>query len=126
MVLLNRDKNAKVRIVKFNHEQILVSLPSETSISLTHRAMTLTHKQKEKATEPVKRHDKDTGSSEYQIALFTEQIKRLTTHLKKNKKDFHSRRGLLKMVSKRKKLMNYLKQTNEKSYKTVVKSLGLK
>lgn len=105
---------------------MLVPLPSETSISLTHSAMTLTHKQKEKATEPVKRHDKDTGSSEYQIALFTEQIKRLTTHLKKNKKDFHSRRGLLKMVSKRKKLMNYLKQTNEKSYKAVIKSLGLK
>jgi small subunit ribosomal protein S15 len=87
--------------------------------------MTLTHKQKEKAAESVKRHDKDTGSPEYQIALFTEQIKKLTTHLKKNKKDFHSRRGLLKMVSKRKKLMSYLKQTNEKSYKGVVKNLGL-
>lgn len=87
--------------------------------------MALTHKQKEKAAESVKRHDKDTGSPEYQIALFTEQIKKLTTHLKKNKKDFHSRRGLLKMVSKRKKLMSYLKQTNEKSFKGVVKSLGL-
>jgi small subunit ribosomal protein S15 len=87
--------------------------------------MALTHKQKEKVAEPVRRHDKDTGSPEYQIALFTEQIKKLTTHLKKNKKDFHSRRGLLKMVSKRKKLMSYLKQTNEKSYKGVVKKLGL-
>jgi len=87
--------------------------------------MALTHKQKEKAAESVKRHDKDTGSPEYQIALFTDQIKKLTTHLKKNKKDFHSRRGLLKMVSKRKKLMLYLKQTNEKSYKGVVKKLGL-
>jgi small subunit ribosomal protein S15 len=55
-------------------------------------AMALTHKQKEKVTSPVKRHEKDTGSPEYQIALFTEQIKKLTTHLKKNKKDFHSRR----------------------------------
>ena len=87
--------------------------------------MALTHKQKEKAVEPVRRHDKDTGSPEYQIALFTEQIKKLTTHLKKNKKDFHSRRGLLKMVAKRKRLMSYLKQTNEKLYKGMVKSLGL-
>ena len=87
--------------------------------------MALTHKQKEKAVEPVRRHNKDTGSPEYQIALFTEQIKKLTTHLKKNKKDFHSRRGLLKMVAKRKRLMSYLKQTNEKLYKGMVKSLGL-
>jgi|SRR3989344_3725563 len=92
---------------------------------LPNATMALTHKQKEKVTGAVKRHDKDTGSPEYQIALFTEQIKKLTTHLKKNKKDFHSRRGLLKMVSKRKKLMGYLEKTNEKSYKTVLKSLGL-
>jgi small subunit ribosomal protein S15 len=88
--------------------------------------MALTNKQKEKVTKEVKRHDKDTGSPEYQIALFTETIKKLTAHLKKNAKDFHSRRGLLKMVSKRKKLMDYLKSTNEKSYKALVKKLGLK
>jgi len=87
--------------------------------------MALTHKQKEKVTGAVKRHEKDSGSPEYQIALFTEQIKKLTLHLKKNKKDFHSRRGLLKMVSKRKKLMSYLEQTNEKAYKAVVRTLGL-
>lgn len=87
--------------------------------------MALSHKQKEKATGSVKRHEKDTGSSEYQIALFTEQIKRLTSHLKKNKQDFHSRRGLLKMVSKRKKTMAYLQKTDEKAYKQVVKALGL-
>ena len=85
----------------------------------------MTHKQKEKVTGAVKRHEKDSGSPEYQIALFTEQIKKLTLHLKKNKKDFHSRRGLLKMVSKRKKLMSYLEQTNEKAYKAVVRTLGL-
>ena len=62
--------------------------------------MALTHKQKEKVTKAVKRHEKDTGSPEYQIAMFTEKIKKLTSHLKKNKKDFHSRRGLLKMVAK--------------------------
>jgi len=89
-------------------------------------AMALNAKQKVKATKEVVRHEKDTGSPEYQIALFSEQIKKLTTHLKKNAKDFHSRRGLLKMVSKRKKLMGYLQKTNEKSYKTLIKKLDLK
>lgn len=88
--------------------------------------MALTHKQKEKVTGGVKRHDKDTGSPEYQIAMFTERIKKLTSHLKKNKKDFHSRRGLLKMVAKRRKLMSYLEKTDEKSYKKIIKELGLK
>ncbi|MFA6047438.1 MAG: 30S ribosomal protein S15 [Parcubacteria group bacterium] len=88
--------------------------------------MALNAKQKERVTKEVKRHEKDTGSPEYQVALFTEKIKKLTLHLKKNKKDFHSRRGLLKMVSKRKKLMDYLKKTNEKAYKTLVKKLELK
>ncbi|MFC1622863.1 30S ribosomal protein S15 [Patescibacteria group bacterium] len=88
--------------------------------------MALTTKQKAKVTKTVQRHDTDTGSPEYQIALFTEKIKQLTSHLKKNKKDFHSRRGLLKMVSKRKKLMGYLKKTDEKAYKATIKKLGLK
>ncbi len=86
----------------------------------------LTHKQKEKVTKEVKRHEKDTGSPEYQIALFSERIKKLTDHLKKNKKDFHSRRGLLKMVAKRRKLMLYLEKSNEKAYKKLVKKLDLK
>ena len=88
--------------------------------------MALTGKQKEKITKDVKRHEKDSGSPEYQIALFTEQIKKLTAHLKKNAKDFHSRRGLLKMVSKRKKLMSYLEGKDEKAYKKLVKQLDLK
>lgn len=88
--------------------------------------MALTTKQKVKATKEIKRHDRDTGSPEYQIALFTEKIKKLTSHLKKNKKDFHSRRGLLKMVSKRKKLMEYLKRTKETNYKKTIKKLKLK
>jgi len=88
--------------------------------------MALNAKQKERVTKEVKRHEKDTGSPEYQIALFTEQIKKLTTHLKKNKKDFHSRRGLLKMVAKRKKLMNYFSQVNEAGYKKLIKKLELK
>jgi len=88
--------------------------------------MALNAKQKERATKEVKRHDKDSGSPEYQIALFTEKIKKLTGHLKKNKKDFHSRRGLLKMVSKRRKLMSYLQKSNEKVYKKLIKKLELK
>ncbi len=88
--------------------------------------MALTNKQKTKVTEPLRRHEKDTGSPEYQIALFTEQIRRLTLHLKKNKKDFHSRRGLLKMVAKRKKLLSYLERTNSKAHKALIKQLGLK
>lgn len=87
--------------------------------------MALTHAQKERVTKEVKRHEKDTGSPEYQIAMFTEKIKKLTAHLKKNKQDFHSRRGLLKMVSKRKKLLSYLESTDEKSAKSIRKKLGL-
>ncbi len=87
--------------------------------------MALTHAQKEKVTKGVKRHEKDTGSPEYQIAMFTEKIKKLTAHLKKNKQDFHSRRGLLKMVAKRKKLFAYLEKTDEKAAKGLKKTLGL-
>lgn len=90
------------------------------------KVMALNHKQKERVTKEVKRHEKDTGSPEYQIALFTEKIKKLTAHLKKNAKDFHSRRGLLKMVAKRRKLMEYLKKTDEKAYKATIKKLGIK
>lgn len=88
--------------------------------------MALTPKQKVRATKEVQRHDKDTGSPEYQIALLTEKIKKLTDHLKKNKKDFHSRRGLLRMVSRRKKLLDYLSRTDEKKRASIGKKLGLK
>ena len=86
----------------------------------------LTTRQKANATKDVKRHDKDSGSPEYQIALFTTRIKKLTGHLKRNKHDFHSRRGLLKMVAKRKRLLDYLAANDEKTYKDVTKKLGLK
>lgn len=88
--------------------------------------MTLTKQKKTKVIETSKTHEKDTGSPEVQISLFTEQIKKLTSHLKKNTKDNHSRRGLLKMVSKRKKLMTYLKGKDAKRYKKLVANLGLK
>ena len=88
--------------------------------------MALSTRQKANATKKFKRHETDSGSAEYQIALFTTKIKKLVSHLKKNSKDKHSRRGLLGMVSQRKKLMKFLKETNEKQYKKVVKNLGIK
>jgi small subunit ribosomal protein S15 len=81
---------------------------------------------KQKVIEPLKIHEKDTGSPEVQIAIFTEQIKRLTEHLKVHKKDEHSRRGLLKMVSKRRNLLDYLARKNKERYDAVVKKLGLR
>ncbi|KKU25790.1 MAG: 30S ribosomal protein S15, partial [Microgenomates group bacterium GW2011_GWA2_46_16] len=67
----------------------------------------------------------DTGSPEVQIALLTERIKELTAHLKLHKKDNHSRRGLLKMVSKRRRLLTYLRGSTEDRYKMLIKSLNL-
>lgn len=71
-------------------------------------------------------HKKDTGSPEVQIAVLSKQIEELSGHLKEHKKDNHSRRGLLKMVSKRRKLLSYLSKENETRYKKVIKTLGLK
>ena len=81
---------------------------------------------KTKLIKEHKVHDKDTGSSEVQIAIFTKQIEELAKHLKKHSKDNHSRRGLLKMVAKRRRLLDYLKSKDEKRYKKIVKKLGLK
>ena len=82
--------------------------------------------EKTKIIEKNKIHEKDTGSPEVQIALLTEEIERLTLHLKKHAKDLHSKRGLLKMVSDRRKLLSFLKEKNETRYKNVVKKSGLK
>ena len=86
----------------------------------------LATKTKQKVIEKYKLHEKDTGSSEVQIALITEEIKRLTTHLKDHPKDTHSRRGLLKMVSKRQALLKYLSDEDEKRYSSIIKKIGLK
>lgn len=86
----------------------------------------LKQEEKLKIIEDYKMHDADTGSASVQIVLITEEIKRLLSHLKKHPKDLHSKRGLLKMVSKRRKLMKYLKKENEKKYLEVVKKAGLK
>ncbi len=81
---------------------------------------------KKKIIEEHKVHKTDTGSAEVQISILTEEIKQLTSHLKKHPKDNHSRRGLLAMVSKRKKLLDWLKKENEKRYNKIIKQLKLK
>ncbi len=81
---------------------------------------------KANAIKDSKRHDTDTGSPEAQVALLTRQIDELATHLKKHKKDFHSRRGLLQMVADRRKHLKYLQRKDEKAYQGILKKLGLK
>jgi len=71
-------------------------------------------------------HDNDTGSPEVQIAILTKRINGLTEHLKEHKKDHHSRRGLLKMVGQRRRLLNYLKTADVERYRTITKKLKLR
>lgn len=71
-------------------------------------------------------HDKDTGSAEVQIAILSERIGYLTEHFRTHAKDHHSRRGLLKLVGKRRKLLDYLKTTNKERYDTVIGRLGIR
>ena len=70
--------------------------------------------------------DKDVGGSEFQITLFTNRIKKLTEHLKLNKKDENTRRGLMKLVGKRKRLLSYVKRKSNDNYESLIKSLGLR
>lgn len=86
----------------------------------------LDQKEKEKIISKYKLHGVDTGSPEVQIALFTEEIKRLLLHFKKHPKDLHSKRGLLKMVTKRRAILNYLKEENIKRHNNILKKVGLK
>lgn len=86
----------------------------------------MTVEKKQEIIKNFRRDEKDTGSSEVQIALLTERINELTEHLKVHKKDNHSRRGLLKMVGKRRNLLNYLAKKDEEAYKDLVKKLGLR
>jgi len=88
--------------------------------------MVLSTKVKAKVIKEVAVHDKDTGSADVQIALVSEEINKLASHLKKHPKDVHSKRGLIKMIIKRKKLLAYLKKDDEKRYSEVVKKIGLK
>ncbi|OGG68671.1 30S ribosomal protein S15 [Candidatus Kaiserbacteria bacterium RIFCSPLOWO2_02_FULL_56_11] len=86
----------------------------------------LTTKKKAAIMKDAARHDTDTGSAEVQIALLSKRIDELTKHLKKNTKDFHSRRGLLQMVADRRSHLRYLENSDKRRYNALVKKLGLK
>ena len=86
----------------------------------------MTRERKQEIIETFRRDEKDTGSPEVQIALLTERINELTEHFKIHKKDNHSRTGLLKMVGKRRNLLNYLAKKDINRYREVVKELGLR
>ena len=86
----------------------------------------LTKRVKARIVGEHKKSDKDTGSAQVQIAMTSRQIDELASHLKKNPKDNHSRRGLLKMVSKRRKLLSYLHKTEPSTYEKLIKKLDLK
>ena len=86
----------------------------------------LSAKKKQTLINKYKKHDKDTGSAEVQIAILTEEIKELTKHLKTHKHDHSSRRGLLKKLGERRRLMRYLESDNQESYETLIAELKIK
>ncbi|MER3426920.1 MAG: 30S ribosomal protein S15 [Pyrinomonas sp.] len=88
--------------------------------------MALTKEVKERIVQQFRTHENDTGSPQVQIALLTERINELTEHFKVHKKDNHSRRGLLKMVSQRRSLLDYLRRTDIESYHDLINRLGLR
>jgi small subunit ribosomal protein S15 len=88
--------------------------------------MALKKAQKKDVIEKFKLHEKDTGSANVQIAILTERINGLTEHFKAHKKDHHSRQGLLKLVNKRRRLLEYLKSTNKADYEEIIKKLDLR
>lgn len=88
--------------------------------------MALLPEEKAKIIEKHRAHETDTGSSGVQVAILTEEVGRLTGHLKTHAKDHHSRRGLLKMVAKRKKLLDYMMREEKEEYEKVIKKLGLR
>ncbi len=88
--------------------------------------MVFSAQDKKELIERHKLHDADTGSPEVQIALLTHRIQYLTDHLKVHKKDHHSRRGLLMLVGKRRRLLNYVKNKDVKRYRSILETLGLR
>lgn len=86
----------------------------------------LATERKQEIIDKFKTHDSDTGSPEVQIALLSERITYLTEHFRTHKKDHHSRRGLLKLVGQRRRLLDYLKSKNIESYRTIIKELGIR
>ena len=108
------EKPAKAKVEKEVKEEV------KTTVKGAKKA------QKGDLIDKYKTHKDDTGSSEVQVAILTKKISDLTKHLKEHKKDFDSRRGLLMMVGKRRRLLNYLKKTEENRYQEIIKDLGLR
>jgi len=88
--------------------------------------VSVSKEKKEEIVEKHRLHESDTGSPEVQIAILTEDVTNLTEHLRMHKKDFHSRRGLLKKVGKRRRLLDYLKQKDIESYRQLISKLGIR
>ena len=88
--------------------------------------MVFTTEKKQELIQQFKLHEADTGSPEVQVALLTHRISYLTDHLKTHKKDHHSRRGLLQLVGRRRRLLNYVKNKDVKRYRTIIETLGLR
>lgn len=88
--------------------------------------MALNPEQKRAIIEEFRTHEQDTGSPEVQVAILSKQIRDLTEHLRVHRKDHHSRRGLLKMVGKRRRLLNYLRDTEPARYQSLIQRLGLR
>lgn len=88
--------------------------------------MALTVEKKQTIIESFRLHENDTGSPEVQVAILTERINQLSEHLKVHKKDFHSRRGLLKLVGQRRSLLNYLKDYDFERYQRLIQKIGLR
>ena len=88
--------------------------------------MRISKKKKKELIEKFKAHPQDTGSAQVQIAILTERINNLSEHFKTHKKDIHSRRGLLSLVGRRRRLLNYLKKEDPEKYQEVIKELKLR
>ncbi len=90
------------------------------------KEMPLAKERKSEVIEKFRTHGTDTGSPEVQVAILTERITYLTSHFKTHKKDHHSRRGLLKLVGQRRRLLDYLKEKDINRYRTIIQDLGLR
>lgn len=88
--------------------------------------MSLTQERKQEIISTYQVHETDTGSADVQIAMLTERINRLSSHLQNNKKDHASRRGLLQMIGRRKRLLNYLRQEDQQHYQALIQRLGIR
>ncbi len=88
--------------------------------------MSITKEKKRSLIEKFKEHPQDTGSAAVQVAILTERINTLTEHFKKHSKDFHSRRGLLMLVGRRRRLLNYIKKHDPQKYQKIIKELSLR